>query len=747
MEFEQQDNTLFAIITEKRKVAPRRSNISVLLILCTKDRTRLLEATSRWAVGKASSTEQGIAQELLNRFGEYLHWDTLFHQDGRCRLPTDFAGWERMILQFALWYISHTGSQATLASRCIRWQSNVLPWLSFLQEEGIIPFGVSLPDMRLPNEQGSHGSPQSPKLLGEHPAKPIHDEPVEKAPLDKTIAGPVFWHPDADYLDQVEACLRQRNRILGEALDDYWLRLVRDYRSGRRMLKQLTAKDWQQREQTGKWYDDVYVTRPSSPSCRGSKALRKMSVASLNYPKGHLWALRLMQQQLQHSDKLNCLNPKQLSQHPATLQNFMCDRAATPFAPLIQASALSVEQIALLSMSQLYHRFLGLLNTTDMAVAMALLIREHANLTPDSVAGAQLLNAHGKSYLLLSGDNKSQIFSVDKPRSRSRKYAALTPRAARVLRHLMRATAPVRALLKRVDHPHWRFLFLGIYGAKSQAVTAGHPPKIYAERLYDTEGSFKLSLARCYPALSDAGLGAGTLDFSKIRHTQGVLAWFDKGSIRAVQKRLGNSYRVAIEHYIPEPLLQAWNERIIRRFQNTLLVLAAAEEDYLLEVVDMPNLAELHRFLAQLVYELPAGHSPVAGKVQQHFGSRFHICHTGTGQPKPLEILSDSQLHLRLSPSSLALLLAYRQWAQQHLEPTIQTQPDSLTGLTPQHFIDLAGMLQATAQSNSIGQALRESLEVKKLQRVYSQAESRVPGLVNRLSRLSLQAIDMESIA
>lgn len=63
-----------------------------------------------------------------------------------------------------------------------------------------------------------------------------------------------------------------------------------------------------------------------------------------------------------------------------------------------------------------------------------------------------------------------------------------------------------------------------------------------------------------------------------------------------MQKRLGNSYRVAIEHYIPESLLQVWNERIIRRFQNTLLALAAAEEDYLPEVVDMPNLAELHRF-------------------------------------------------------------------------------------------------------------------------------------------------------
>ena len=115
MEFVQQDNTLFALVTNKRKVDPYRHNISELLILHTEDRTKLLEATRRKAVGKATSTESMMINEVLSRFAQYLHWDTSLHQDGRCRLPTDFAGWERLILQFALWYISHTGSQASAA--------------------------------------------------------------------------------------------------------------------------------------------------------------------------------------------------------------------------------------------------------------------------------------------------------------------------------------------------------------------------------------------------------------------------------------------------------------------------------------------------------------------------------------------------------------------------------------------------------------------------------------------------------
>ncbi|OLQ81675.1 hypothetical protein BIT28_14220 [Photobacterium proteolyticum] len=749
MHFEQQGNTLTALITNPRRTEPERSDISPLLILHSDDRTRLLNATSQRAVGKTYNTHHGFVADVLRPLGHYLHWDTVLHQDGACRLPDTFEGWQRLVLQFGLWYISRPGTKASLETLCSCGQKRVRPWLKFLQEDGLIPLGVMLPDFRLPEEQGSHSSPQNPRLLGEQPARPTRDdEPIEKVrePLDKTLAGPIFWHTDAEYLDQVETSLRRRDQVLADVLDDYWLRLVRDYRRGQQMLQQITADDWLLREQNAIWQDNVIYTVNDKLGRQYQKQLSTI-LTSPSHPQGHLWVLRIMQQQLDHNNDPECLRPKALRQHPATRSRFLANPKCIPIASLLSASTLPPQQADLLSFEQLYHRFLGLLNTTDMAVAMALLMREHANLTPEALAGAQLLNVRGKSYMLLADEGQQQIFSVDKPRAGSRKYAALTPRAARVLRHLQRATAPVRALLKRAGHPHWRYLLLGVTQVRTNVNGLGHPPRIYAGLLNNT-GSFKFSLARCYPALANAGLGAGTLDFSKIRHTQGVLAWFDKGSVRAVQKRLGNSYRVAIEHYIPESLLQAWNERIIRRFQNTLLVLAAAGEDYLLEVVDMPNLAELHRFLAQLVYELPTGRSPIADKLQQLYADRYRIDHAGqptTGQeaaPMP-----DDLLHLRLSPNSLALLLAYRQWAQQHITPALQSQPDHLTGLTPKHFIDLGGMLQAAAQNDDIGKALRESLNVKKLQRAYGQAESKVPELLSRLTHLSLQPTNTEDTA
>jgi len=589
-------------------------------------------------------------------------------------------------------------------------------------------------DMSLPKEQGSHSSPQNSRLIGEDPAKPICDnEIVEKPPINKTLAGPIFWHTDAEYLDEIEITLRHRDKVLADTLDDYWLRLVRDYRSGKKMLKQITEADWQQRERSGNWHVPFSFINGTGIKCEQKRVL-----ASPKHPDGHIWALRLMRQELINSDDTKCLQAKRLQQHPAVMGAFLASNTQTPLTHLQSTSTLSPAQYAQLSAKKLYLRFLGVLTHCDMAIAMALLIREHANLTPDSLAGAKLLNSYGKSYLLITDVGKPEIFSVDKPRARTRKRVALTPRARRVIRHILLATAPVRALLQRANHPHWRYLFLG-YITENSSTKLGHPTRINPRLLHDFHGSYTPTLVKLYPALTDANLRSNTLNFAKIRNTQGVLAWFEKGSVRAIARRMGNTQKVCIQHYIPEVLIDAWNERIIRRFQNTLLLLAAHDEDWLLDVVDMPNLAELHRFIAQQVYELPAGRSPIADQMQQDFGARFRI---DQAEP-PTEDAQGTkgQLHLRLSTNSLALLLGYRQWAQKHLSPTVQAQPDRETGLTPRHFIDLAGMLQVAAQNKEVGDELRESLDIAKLQRCYTHASDLVSDWAARIDQFSLQNI------
>lgn len=227
--------------------------------------------------------------------------------------------------------------------------------------------------------------------------------------------------------------------------------------------------------------------------------------------------------------------------------------------------------------------------------------------------------------MLPQGDGSAPIFSVNKPRARSRKYCELSQRSARVLRHILRATHPVRELMKRAGVPQWRYLFLGIV-TESRTWKLGHPVSINAGVFHRSSGS---TLLNYYPNLADHGLQPGTLSHARIRNTQGVLSWFEEGSISACATKLGNTEEVSMKNYIPESLLNAWNERIIRRFQNTLLILAAANEDYLLNVVDLKTPADLNQFIAQLIFESRPDDSPIAKKFMNYLVTVIcFVCHT-----------------------------------------------------------------------------------------------------------------------
>lgn len=730
MRFVKKDGLLTVHLVNPRSTTPTVCELYELGRIQSATVELIVQAFRRRLEGSPYHTQKNKVRYVLRPLGVFLATRRV---KGEAHvIPCDFSGWQSLLCDYSIWWLTRADSVASLATRCTAWEKRARPFFEYLQEEGILPLGLVIPALKLPKEK-IRFNPQKPKLLGESPAVAVSEiHQVEKAPIDKTLAGPIFWLGDAEYLDEIEGIMRSRDDILGAALDDYFLKLVQDYRTGRRLLRRISDSEWQERVSSNEWIYG-YARRNGVSFVRGANPIPLC--APLN-PDGHLFLLKLIQHMLREAKTASDISLTKIRRHPAVNTTCLKRAKQTPIAPLRQLTMLTGDQVRQLSIAALVWRFTGILSLVDMAVAMAILIREHANVTPEAMAGALLLNARGKSYLIMTDDRSaSAIFSVNKRRAGSRKYFVLNKRSARVVRHLIRTTAPIRALLKRSGHPSWRYLFLGRTG---QLFELDHPKVIPANALWSSNKNIKLGFACFYPRLAEAGLGAGTLDFAKIRATQGVLAWFDKGSVRAVRRRLGNSYRISIEHYIPEALLSAWNERIIRRFQNTLLVLAASEEEYLLDVVDMPNIGELHRFIGQLVYEMPAGRSPVADRIQAKFGDRFGVGGPGRRQSLSLAKPKNESLHIRLSSSSLALLLAYRQWANAQLSPESQRQQDSQTGLAPKHFIDLAVMLQAAAESDEIGQDLSRSLDLRSLKRQFRQAESKVSYYVEQLHRKSL---------
>jgi len=730
MDFVKKDGLLTVHVDNQRSTAPTACELHQLGLIQNPIVERVLQAFRKKVLGSPYNTQINNVVTILRPFGVFLNLRKV-RGDANV-VPSDFSSWQLFICDYSIWWLTRADSVASLSTRCTKWERMVRPFFEYLQEEGVLPLGLVIPALKLPKEQVCF-SAQKPKLLGEQPAVAVREnQKINKIPIDKTLAGPIFWRADAEYLDEIEHIMRRRDTALGDALEDYWLKLVKDYQTGRRLLRKVSESEWNRRVDSNDWIYG-YHRRNGISFVSGAKVI---TLTSPRNPDGHLYLLKLVQHMLDEACEVNDFSQSKIREHPATPSCCLKGDRQTPVAPLERLTALTEHQVGQLPKAAFIWRFAGILTVLDMAIAMAILIREHANLTPDAISGAKLLNARGKSYLLIAdGNNSSAIFSVDKPRAGIRKYLVLNRRSAHVIRHILRTTAPIRALLKRSGHPHWRYLFLGANGQNSNL---GHPRSISAIRLWNSDKKSGLGLLCFYPHLAEVGLGKGTLDFAKIRATQGVLAWFNKGSVRAVHQRLGNSYRISIDHYIPEALLAAWNERIVRRFQNTLLVAAAAEEEYLLDIVDMPTLSELHSFLAQLVYEMPVGRSPLADRIQARFGERFSIDGPERSKSSGLVKPINESLHIRLNPTILALLLAYRQWATSKLSPELQQQPDSQTGLAPKHFIELAIMLQAAVESDKVGEELSRSLDLKSIKRHYSQAEPKVSDYVAQLNRNSL---------
>lgn len=708
MQFKVEEGSILAVIVDPRRENVIYRDVSDLSVLPPEELTVLLDLSAKYSIGMKPTSSTTFIYRVLKPLGKYLRCNLARHPG---ELPKSFEDWLFLTHQFGLWYISNDDTKCELPSRIAKWCKGVCPWLGFLQEEGMIPLSVTWPDFRLPKEAVALEPQDREHVIGELPNQRVNHNAMYES-LDKTIAGPIFWSSDAEYLDCVEVTLRERDRALGGALLHYWTNLVRDYRSGKKLLAQVSEDDWLSKEEVN-W-----------------KLSRTRFLISPAHLEGHIWGLRFMYRELHTSNDPNCLSPVQLRRHPAIPKRFLKHPDATPLKALHQLSSLNKEQLALMSARNMYNRFLGVLNNTDFSVAVALLIREHPNLNPMSLSGALIVNGRGKSHLMVSDESGKVIFSVDKPRARSRKYATLSHKAAQIFRHLLRVTHPIREMLKRAGNPHWRYLFLG---DRSHGVF-GHPPIIRTDLLCGDGSTGGVTLSSLYPNLSDVGLVKGTVTFSKIRNTQAVLEWFDTGSIQAVAKRLGNSPRTAIQHYIPDSLILAWNERIIRRFQNTLIVLAARDEPWMLEAVDMPNLQELNKFLAQLLLDLPIGSSPIADRAHEYFGLK-------PGSESLTLNQTHSHLHVKLSVGSLAILLAYRSWAKNHLSQNDQMLVDSVTGVAPKYFVDLAGWIQTIAQSNEIGEKLRESFDVTRLKKIYQQAMPLLPDLIARIASLSIDSI------
>lgn len=624
--------------------------------------------------------------------------------------PTTSANWQLTVYGLFQFYLADTSwSRARAGFRMKSWQTKIRGLLEFLIEEEIIPRDVVIP--KIDQKRNSSLAKDRP-LLGQPCAKLGNLSTQPK----KLLVDISFGMTDAGYLDAVEKKCRHLVEVIRDTCLEHWDGLMRDGTSGRRLAEQVTDAEIEEAMAAGRF------------GTYSAKRHRVLLYASSLHPQGRNWALAVVRHKLATGADIGCVSLRTLRASPFYRNDSFSHERDSHIA-LEDLTAMTREQWQVLPLHARFYRFAGLLSNLDAAAACCLLTIEHPELTSESLQSAKLLNVHGKPYLLLTDSDKRSILSLDKPRAGKRKSVVLTPLSQKLVMDILRWTAPVREVLRRAGDKTWRYLFLGV---KRLNGSNGFLGIVEAPPIYLTGGQSSIGLTTLYSALSQNGLTKGSFDFRRLRNTLGVIRWFETGSILEMSRRLGNTRKVALEHYLPPALLHAWNTRIIRRFQNTVIVLAAHDESYLLEVTDFSNMADLQHFIAQLIVDYPARTSPLADEVQRRLG---------TEQQREAVLLASMPglLSIRLSPKSLGLLYSYSDLALRTLAPDELDRVDVLSGLAPRQFTDMATLLRHAAESDRIHASLSESLDVPLLKQVHGQALAIQVGLDAQFAGLAIK--------
>lgn len=621
-----------------------RFDLSHFLVLGPDAERMLTPLLATVQLSRVTTTRQRL--RCLVQFGEAL-------RAVGCRaLPSKGDDWQALVLDVHRFIHTRQDRKQNLVTRHIFIWKITRRWFTTLVEEGLAPATVHIPPTRSDLIVGD----EADKLIGDSPPERV-DTTAETCKLLMPIS---LSRSDAAYLDEIRDTLVGRRQALFSCLKDYWDKLRENLEFGRLLRSALTEAQ----------FKELTVDGPSGKQCRDSPSDSIESLAAhltlleraYGTPFRHRGTAGLTRQQL------SAYSLPQLERWPIA-------------AALPPRLADTSSQAGLILM----WTWLGRFSQRDVSVIIALLTMLHAKWTPTAISEALVHDRDGKSYLDL--DEDGLCFEVKKHRAKAMKRESLSPLAEEILTTVLTFSRELREQLQSAGNPLAGRLFLPWGKGENVCASAsiGYQVKFISGRDVGKKSRRYRWLGDFYPSLASAGLTPGTISFKKIRATEGVLEWFRTKSIHAVSRRMGNSTRVVLEHYIPKALLHAWMTRAARRFQNLWIAVAAADEPFLLDVTDFSSIAELNSFIADLLQSHGEKSSPLAAELHKRLS-------VSVGPQVPE---CDGDLHVSLNVQSLSALYSYQAAVlEAAASMDVLTKVDLASGASPQAFMQLADLLQ-----------------------------------------------------
>ena len=308
-------------------------------------------------------------------------------------------------------------------------------------------------------------------------------------------------------------------------------------------------------------------------------------------------------------------NPHWLSNCAATFEHcgFSYDNNNDPI--ICSSSSLSRTHVA-------YE--LGLPTSYALLPYMVLLVAEHPRIVPSFLTDFELYNKQGKLSGFVKFDSTYILDGRKKRRgpNSAQQIITLTEKSVLLIEQVIAITDCVRTNMKNKGDDNWRYLFLSCNKGFYLTRMCSQYPKAKVSK-----NSFYQELAKetVDVKASHAEKLSARFELNALRASKAVLVYIETRSSKKMAEVLGHKKYSpkTISHYLPEPILDFFQSRWIRIFQQGLIVEAMKESPHLLNSTEFNTMDEFHEFMKNHALKtMPAHLENRPGQKERSFSNK-----------------------------------------------------------------------------------------------------------------------------
>ncbi|MDH5918167.1 hypothetical protein [Vibrio splendidus] len=350
------------------------------------------------------------------------------------------------------------------------------------------------------------------------------------------------------------------------------------------------------------------------------------------------------------------VKPLSSNSHNPQYMNFvgadkLNNTVATFYAHGIAAKANYQSFLGFYGNSNQLNKELNLPTSSTLNVLLTLLVIEHPLITPSWLAKWDLFDVSGNMVGYKQVGNQHIAVSC-KPRkgaTSAQQEVVLNELSRSIVEFLIQHTRMSREHLKQKGDVNWRKMILTAISTNVVRPSNLNTTLLSANDFYDWLQDKSLFDKSSDITLKDAKVISDIHSLRSIRRHKGFQVYLETLSMDAVAEALGHEKKDVslLTSYLPKPLMDFFNSRWIRQFQNAILLEAMKDSVHQLDAVNMST---------QDIEEFLNNHG--ISNIPEHFDHGF--AQKTTTNSEVSESLIFDQLTYTISTSLLQLLMAIR---------------------------------------------------------------------------------------